>query len=450
MLKRRIGFFDLTLFYVISALSLRWIATAAATGPGAITLWLIAWIAFFVPLAASVLMLSRRFPQEGGLYVWTRLAFGDFAGFIAGWTYWTSNLPYFPAVLYFAAGSLLFASGRDRAASEGNRLYYMLFSVVCLLLITGLNVVGLNWSKWLSNLGAFGVWVPVLALLALAVFTFNRFGSATHFTARSLVPHSGFNDAVFWSTIAFAFGGCEAASFMGDEIEDPRKNIPKALLLGGILITAGYIGGTVAMLVALPADRIRGLGGFMLALDQMCGTFGLGLLVPLMAVLVAASNVGSASAYLTATARLPFVAGLDARLPPAFGRIHPRFGTPYIAIVSYGAAGILFAFLGQAGTSVKGAYDVLVSMSILTYFIPYLFLFIAVIRLTEAGGAWLRVLAALGLVTTSITLILSAIPAADEPHKLLAVVKTVGSTVAVIGVGVLVYAASNRRRSKAA
>ena len=97
MLKRRIRFVDLTLFYVISALSLRWIATAAATGPGAITLWLIAWAAFFVPLAASVLMLSRRFPQEGGLYVWTRLAFGDFAGFIAGWTYWMSNLPYFPA-----------------------------------------------------------------------------------------------------------------------------------------------------------------------------------------------------------------------------------------------------------------------------------------------------------------------------------------------------------------
>lgn len=446
MLKRRIRFLDLTLFYVISALSLRWIATAAATGPGAITLWVFAWAAFFVPLASCVLMLSRSFPQEGGLYVWTRIAFGDFAGFIAGWTYWMSNLPYFPAVLYFAAGSFLFASNHGRGATEGSRIYYMLFSVLCLVLITGLNVVGLNWSKWLSNLGAFGVWIPVFVLVVLAGFTLARFGPATHFTARSLIPRSGFNDAVFWSTIAFAFGGCEAASFMGEEIENPRKNIPRALLLGGVLITIGYIGGTIAMLVALPAERIRGLGGFMLALDQMCGAFGMAVLVPAIAILVAMSNIGSASAYLTSTARLPFVAGLDAHLPPVFGRVHPRFGTPYIAIVSYGAAGILFAFLGQAGTSVKGAYDVLVSMSILTYFIPYVFLFLAVIRLRQVGGVWLRVLASVGLLTTIVTLILSAIPAEDDPNKSLTLFKTIGSTVALVAIGVLVYAGSTRRK----
>ena len=84
---------------------------------------------FFVPLAASVLELSSRYPQEGGLYVWTQRAFGDFSGFIAAWTYWMSNLPYFPAVLYFGAGSALFAMGKRGEHLTNKRPTYMLFAL---------------------------------------------------------------------------------------------------------------------------------------------------------------------------------------------------------------------------------------------------------------------------------------------------------------------------------
>src|SRR3984957_13408424 len=111
-LKRELGLVDLVLFYVAGGLSLRWIATAAAAGPSTIIIWIFACLCFFVPLAACVLELSSRYPEEGGLYVWTRLAFGDFSGFIAAWTFWMSNLPYFPAVLYFGGGSALFAVGK--------------------------------------------------------------------------------------------------------------------------------------------------------------------------------------------------------------------------------------------------------------------------------------------------------------------------------------------------
>ena len=117
-LKRELGFRDVILFYVVTGLSLRWIATAAASGPSAIAIWIIAWCGFFLPLAGCVLELSSRYPQEGGLYVWTREAYGEFAGFMAAWTYWMSNLPYFPAVLYFAASSLLFATPRAQHLAQ--------------------------------------------------------------------------------------------------------------------------------------------------------------------------------------------------------------------------------------------------------------------------------------------------------------------------------------------
>ena len=168
---------------------------------------------------------------------------------------------------------------------------------------------------------------------------------------------------------------------MGEEIKDARRVVPRALMIAGALITIGYIAGTVAMLVALPSSSISGLGGFMTAIDFLCRRLGTAALIAPVAILVGISNVGAAAAYLSATARLPFVVGINHYLPAVFGRIHPRWKTPYVAIISYGLAGILFGLLSQAGTSVKGAYDLLVSMSLITYFIPYLFLFAAMIRL---------------------------------------------------------------------
>jgi len=120
---------------------------------------------------------------------------------------------------------------------------------------------------------------------------------------------------------------------------------------------------------------------------------GLPILIPIGALLIAISNLGASGAYLTATARLPFVAGIDHYLPPAFGRLHPRWKTPHVALWTQSIAGMIFIFLGQAGTSVKGAYDVLVSMSTITYFIPYLFVFASMIALQRepAGPDVIRV-----------------------------------------------------------
>jgi glutamate:GABA antiporter len=199
------------------------------------------------------------------------------------------------------------------------------------------------------------------------------------------------------------------------------------------------------------------LGGFMTAIAQMCRNFGIGWAVVAIALMVTLSSLGAACAYLAACSRLPFVAGIDNYLPAAFGRIHPKWNTPYVAVFFYGFAGMLFAFLGQAATTVKGAYDVLVSMSVITYFIPYLFLFAAMIRLQRepAGADVIRVpggkyaaipLAILGLITTSITICLSVLPSDDEPNKPLAVIKIVGMTFVLLAGGVVIYVLGKRRQ----
>jgi glutamate:GABA antiporter len=453
-LKRELGFRDVILFYIVSGLSLRWIATAAASGLSAIAVWLMAFCCFFLPLAGCVLELSSRYPQEGGLYVWTREAYGEFAGFMAAWTYWMSNLPYFAAVLYFAASSLLFATPRAQHLADTNS-YYLLFTMSMLALITVMNVVGLGVGKWLNNLGGVGMVLPVLILIALGCFSFARFGSATRFTLVGAVPHAQVKDLIFWSTIFFAFTGSECASFMGDEIKDARRVIPRALLVAGLIITVFYIAGTLAMLVALPSSRISGLGGFMTAIDFLCRRLGIAGLIAPVAILVGISNVGAAAAYLSSTARLPFVVGIDHYLPSAFGRIHPRWKTPYVAIVAYGLAGICFGLLSQAGTSVRGAYDLLVTMSLIAYFIPFLFLFAAMIRLQSRptppgalrlpGGKRVAIpLACMGFFCTVAAIVFSLFPAEEEPNPVTAFLKIVVMTAVLLLAGLAVYRRGQR------
>jgi len=453
-LKRELGFRDVVLFYIVSGLSLRWMATAAAAGLSAIAVWLLAFCCFFLPLAGSVLELSSRYPQEGGLYVWTREAYGEFAGFMAAWTYWMSNLPYFAAVLYFAASSLLFATPRAQHLAAIDS-YYLLFTTSMLALITVLNVVGLGVGKWLNNLGGVGMVLPVLILIALGCLSFARFGSATRFTLVGAVPHAQVKDLIFWSTIFFAFTGSECASFMGDEIKDARRVIPRALLVAGLIITVFYIAGTLAMLVALPSSRISGLGGFMTAIDFLCRRLGIAALIAPVAILVGISSVGAAAAYLSSTARLPFVVGIDHYLPAVFGRIHRRWKTPYVAIIASGLAGIFFGLLSQAGTSVRGAYDMLVSMSLIAYFIPYLFLFAAMIRLQSRpappgamrlpGGKRVAIpLACMGFLSTTAAIVLSLFPAEEEPNPLTAFLKIVVMTAVLLLAGFVVYRRGQR------
>ena len=455
-LQRAMGFRDLVLFYLVTGFTVRWIGTAAAAGPSAIVIWLTACLAFYVPLMFTVLELSSRYPNEGGCYVWSKRAFGDFAGFITGWTYWTCNLPYFPGLFYFTAAAALFIGGPRWQDLAERPLYFITFSLLGLALAAGLNVRGLAVGKWLHNLGAVGLWVPGILLMGLGLAAWLRFGSATPFTLETMVPSTRLKDIVFWSTIAFSLSGLESASMMGDEIQNPRRNIPRALLLAGALITTLYVLGTVAMLVALPATDILHLQGFMKAVETVSHRLGVEQLVPLIALLIVLGGLGQAGAWFAAGGRLPFVAGLDRFLPAVFGKIHPRYGSPHVSLITQAGIAALFILLGQAGTTVKGAYDVLVSMAIISYFIPYLFMFASMIRLQRepAGPEVIRVpggtpaaiaLAGLGFVVTSISIGLALIPAEDEPNKVLAVTKVAGLTILLVAGGALVYFLGTRR-----
>ena len=453
--RRVLGFRDLVMFYVVATLSLRWIPVAASAGPSSIVIWLVGLATIFLPLALCVMELSSRYPQEGGMYVWSKRAFGDFAGFMTGWIYWTSNLPYFPAVLYFAASNALYVGGTRWQASQASQTFFVTFSLFGIALALLLNIVGLNVGKWLSNLGAIGTWLPVALLCLVGAVAWWKFGSATSFTATSMKPSLNLGNFGVWATLLYAFSGAESASFMGDEIKDARRTIPRGLLAAGFIITAGYILGTIAVLVALP--KVNSLEGIMQAISSSAARVGWTGLGPAVALLICVSNLGGVGAYLAALSRIPFVAGIDRYLPAAFGRVHPKWGTPYIALITQAVCCGLFILMGQLGSTVRGAYQVLVSMTIITNFVPYLFMFAAMIRLqrepTESGvirvpGGKLvaSALAIVGMLATTAVIIGSVIPDASEPNRALAVGKIVVLSAVLLCGGVMLYCVGKSRQ----
>ena len=455
--KRVLGLRDLVMFYVVATLSLRWIPVAASAGPSTLVIWLIGLTAIFIPLALCVLELSSRYPQEGGMYVWSKHAFGDFAGFLTGWIYWTSNLPYFPALLYFAASNALYVGGSKWKGLQGSAGFFMAFSLLGLGLALALNIVGLDIGKWLSNLGAIGTWLPVALLCAAGGIAWIRFGAATSFSAASMKPSLHWGTIAVWSTLLSAFSGAESASFMGGEIKDARRTIPRALLVAGVLITTGYMLGTAAVLVVLPHSQLNSLEGIMQTISISAERVGWSGLGPAVALLICISNLGAVGAYLAALSRIPFVAGIDRFLPPAFGRVHPKWRTPYVSLIAQALCCVLFIVLGQLGSTVHGAYQVLVSMTIITTFVPYLFMFAAMIRLQRepvepgvvrvpGGKPVAIVLAAVGFVTTCAVIAGSMVPDASEPNKGFAVAKILLLNAILFGGGMLLYW-SRRRRS---
>jgi len=301
--------------------------------------------------------------------------------------------------------------------------------------------------------------VPALILVVMGVIAWHRFGPATSFTVHSMTPSFHFNDIIFWSLLTFAFGGCETASFMGEEIKNARRIIPWGLFIAGVTVALCYILGTIGVLAALPASEVSNLQGLMQAISKTASRLGSTGIVPIAAFLISLSNIGAAGAYLAAVARLPFVAGIDRFLPKAFGSLHPRWKTPWVALLVQFLIGVLFIFLGQAGTTVKGAYDVMASMTVIVYFIPYLFVFAAMIRLQAEpagpdvirvpGGPIVAKLAAIvGFLTTTLTIVLSVVPQPDEPNKPLAVLKVVGGSLLLLLIGAGIYWAGKRKLAR--
>ena len=452
-LRRVLGTWDLVLFNIVAIVGLRWLSTAAQIGQSSLVIWLLGLIGFFLPMALAILELSSRMPGEGGLYLWSKAAFGDMHGFMTGWSYWVSNLVFFPSLLLFSAGISLHVGGGNWLAYAGNGGYNLSYCLVVLWMATGLGILGLQRAKWLQNIGGIAIWTAAALILGAGALAAYQFGSATTFSVANLMPDFG-RLATFstFATMALAFAGLELGPILGGEIRDPRRQIPRATLASCIVITAIYICGTAALLVALPSSMIDVIAGIPQALAAIGERIGLPRFGSLTAALIALGSIGGISAWVTGTARLPFVVGVDRYLPQALARVHPKHGTPHVALLVQGVMTSLVLLAAISGASIHEAFVILVDMTIVTSLLPLLYIMAAlpILRRRAAGrneavflvpggtvGCWLVALT--GIATTMLAIVTSMIPPADSQNPGLFLLKVVGGSALLVGVGLAFY-----------
>ena len=431
-LRKTMGFWDVLLFNIATVLGPRWIAAAGHNGTSSISLWVIAAVFFFVPGAFVINELSSRFPEEGGLYVWSREAFGPFHGFVAGWTYWIYTFFYFPGLLLASASMSAYVIGGRGSILAADRTYQLAVSLAILLVAVVLNIVGLNIGKWLQNAGGVGTYLPLLMLVGIAAVVCWRNGSATHFTVANMMPAWNWGTVNFWSQIAFAFTGLELVSAMSEEVRDPRRTLPRAVFGAGALIALMYIAGTFAILVLVPAAGLDTQSGVFHAITIGSVALRVGFLGILAAILVTAGNAGGVGSTVAGIARVPFVVGVDRYLPAAFGKIHPRWKTPYVSILIQASISAAILLGSQINETTQGAYQKLIDAAIILYFIPFLYMFAAVIKLAYRNdrkdnphailvpggipGVWIA--GGLGFLVVLIGIVVSLFPPDDAASKL--------------------------------
>lgn len=465
-LIQALGLRDVVMMTVVAVVGLRWIARGARAGAPSVALWLLAWLLFFVPLAAVVAELSSRYPEQGGIYAWTRRAFGPAHAFLCGWCLWVNNLFYFPSLLLFASANALAVVGGDYAALAESRTYAVVFVLAALWSCTAINIVGFGAAKWLQNVGSLGTWIPAALLIGAGATAFALFGSATSFAPRELVPRGDVLGTIsLWSAMCFAFSGFEITALVGQEVKRPSRTIPLGVALAGIAASAIYILGSASVLVAVPASALAERSGITDAVDLVADRAGLSGLGALTGGLLAASAIAGTSSWFAGAGRVPFAAGVDNLLPPAFARLHPRYRTPHVVLVlQAAAASLLFltsVFLTVTGgrTTIQEAYDILVNLTILVYFVPYIYLFICFVRLrNESDEAPVRVpggpvvawtLAGAGLVATVVSIALVFVPPSGTENVWNYEMNLAVQGAALIGAGGLFYWFGRRRRTAA-
>ncbi len=435
-LKKELGFRDLVLFNIVAVLGLRWIAVSAARGYSSLVLWVLAFLCFLVPQVKAVRALTEKYPEDGGIYKWTLNHFGPFHGFVSGWCYWGNNLTYFPSLLSFTCVVFLYSFGQSFLHLQESTFYVSIASLLLLWTAVLFNIRGVKFGKWVQNIGAFGSWLTVLLLIGLGLWIGTTSGIANPFSFSSLFSFGeGMGTLGIFSSLCFAFAGFELAPSMAGEVKS-LKDLFRAIIVAASLLTVLYILGTISVLVALPLESISLISGPIQAVQSLSGQLGLEFLVILAALFVTLGGFGGISAWLMGSARIPYAMGLDAYMPKAMSKVHPKYRTPHVSLLVQGLAASFFILISLVGSVVQEAYLFLLNATIIVYFIPYLYMFGAYYKI-GAGGQ--KLWAMLGFLTTAGSIILSCLPPEETSSIFLYELKLIGSTIIFIGLGFFFY-----------
>lgn len=441
-LKRALGLRDLILLNIVAVYTPSTLAQNMPLGRAGLLVWALAILVFLLPYGAAIADLSVKYPKEGGVYAWTRLALGDFHGFVCGWCYWVNTFLYVPSVFLGIAAVTALLFNAPVAWMGSHKLATVSIAIATLWLSAGLHIFGLGQGKWLQNIGAFGRLAIAVALVGAAAWKLASPGAGQ--PAPEQTELDLLRKLALWPFTLNALVGLDLGSAMSEEADSPGRNIPRSLIIGGCAVGACYLLTYTAVLLT-GFNETNAIYGHVLAINSIISRPGetalltLGTLVVLTELL---GLLGCGASWLSAPARVPFAIGIDHYLPKAFARIHPRYGTPYVALIVQATVATALIFINVYGATLQEAYLALLGGSIVLVMVTYIYLFAAWIRLS-AGGVRVAALCAAGLLATTSATIACFIPPPIIAGTVGFEYKIVGSVIFLLACGLILYAIGN-------
>jgi len=373
--------FDMILFSVAAIMLLTQVPITAKEGPAVLFWTVVLLVFFFIPYGLMTAELGSTYADTGGIYSWVQRAFGGFWGTQVSWWYWINVGIWLPSVY------LMFATLLGQTFDFTVGFWWTVAMAVALIWINfAINVITLDTSKWVTNIAAI-VTVAIMLVIGVAgLVHLMTDGSATQWTSTDMLP--GWGSMVLLGVVVYNFLGFELMSSASEEMQDPKKDVPRSIFTAGILIAVFYLVAIVGMLFLLPTDGFNRTNGLFRVLETGIGSAGIA------GVVVTVLSVGALYCFFAAL--VPWTIGANraaaeaARrgdLPPVLGRTSKRFRTPVAAATATALVGTFFTLSYglvmelSASPKVETLFWNLFAFSTLVFLLSYLVMAAAFLRL---------------------------------------------------------------------
>jgi len=428
--KKTLGMFAVAMFAVAGIFSLRSLPTMAEYGLSSVFYYIVAAIVFFIPSALVCAELGTAWPRNGGIYIWVKEGLGPKFGFLSIWFEWTNTIVMFPTVLSFIAASLAYSFMPSLADNK----YYMFIMMLSLFWGTTIaNLFGLHISKFISNFGViFGTMLPAVFIIILGLI-WLLLGEPRQiaFNAAQLIPHFHWGQTAFLAGLILSYAGMQIVAFHAGEIHHPQKNLPRAILLGTVIILVTAILATLAIAIVIPVTQINLVSGLMQTATLFFTTFHIAWAAKIFAFLTALGSIAAMNVWLIGPSKGILVTAGKGQLPQYFLKTN-RYGVPVNIFLWQALVGSLLATVYLFMPTINSSYWILNALTSQLTMLMYILLFISAIRLRylyphisraykiPGGNKGMWLVAGLGVVISVATLLIGFIPPSQidigNPH----------------------------------
>lgn len=379
-MQKKIGFLPLVLLIVAAIDSIRNLPATALFGPSLIFFFTFSALIFLIPTSLVAAELSSRYHEQGGVFHWVRHAFGEKAAFFAIWLQWINTMVWYPTILSFIAGTAAYLF--DPALAQ-NPAFLVSFILSFFWILTLVNLRGIQVSTRVNSFCAsIGTLIPMLFLIALGATWFLGGNPVPiQFSASTIFPSwEGAENWVSLVAIMASFLGIELSGVHVNDIENPKKNFPKAMALSVLILLGTMLLGSLAIAVVIPDQELRLVDGIMQTFSRFFHAFGMAGCIPVLALLIIVGTGGGMINWLLSPAKGLLQAAEYGFLPTYFMKKNER-GVPVRILI---AQAILVSFFCLAFTlmpNINSFYWFLTALSTELYMFMYLLLFAAAWKL---------------------------------------------------------------------